>query len=79
MRQYEWLKEGLLEVVWEGIGDSRERVHSHHLRVDKKMRGFYHGREGQSMGMVLELGRGGVDNVVYIYYINLYHNHDSCM
>tara|TARA_B100000524_G_scaffold70175_1_gene32338 strand:- start:1537 stop:1776 length:240 start_codon:yes stop_codon:yes gene_type:complete len=50
MRQYEWLKEGLLEVVWEGIGDSRERVHSHHLRVDKKMRGFYHGREGQLDG-----------------------------
>ena len=61
MRQYEWLKEGLLEVVWEGIGDSRERVHSHHLRVDKKMRGFYHGREGQlDVGVVLELGRGGV-------------------
>ena len=39
-----------------------ERVHSHHLGVGERRRGFYHGREGQSMGMVLELGRGGVDN-----------------
>ena len=77
MRRYEWLEGGLLEVVWEEIGDSGEGSFSP-SQVDGKRRGFYHGREGQSMGMVLELGRGGVDNVVYIY-INLYHNHDSCM
>ena len=64
---------------WLGKGlEIQERVHSHHLGVGERRRGFSHGRDGQSMGMVLELGRGGVDNVVYIN-INLYHNHDSCM
>ena len=28
----------------------RERVHSHHLRVDGKRRGVYNGREGQLDG-----------------------------
>ena len=49
MRRYEWLEGGLLEVVWEEIGDSGEGSFSP-SQVDGKRRGFYHGREGQPDG-----------------------------
>ena len=48
---------------WLGKGlEIQERVHSHHLGVGERRRGFYNGREGQPDGDgVGACGRGGVD------------------